>query len=51
MIWAGAAGTIMPIMISRFGYDPALSAGPLLTTTTDVIGYILFLGLAKLLIG
>jgi len=51
MIWAGAAGTIIPVMIDRFGYDPALSAGPLLTTTTDVIGYVLFLGLAKLCIG
>ena len=51
MIWAGAAGTIIPIVISHLGYDPALSAGPLLTTTTDVIGYVLFLGLAKLLIG
>ncbi len=51
MIWAGAAGTVLPIMISHFGYDPALSAGPLLTTTTDVIGYVLFLGLAKLFIG
>jgi magnesium transporter len=51
MIWAGAAGTTIPVMISHFGYDPALSAGPLLTTTTDVIGYVLFLGLAKLFIG
>ena len=51
MIWAGAAGAIMPVMIFHFGYDPALSAGPLLTTTTDIIGYVLFLGLAKLFIG
>ncbi len=51
MVWAGVAGSAMPVMISHFGYDPALSAGPLLTTTTDVIGYVLFLGLAKLFIG
>jgi magnesium transporter len=48
MIWAGGAGILIPIMISRLGFDPALSAGPLLTTSTDVIGYALFLGLAKM---
>ncbi len=47
MLWAGLAGTFLPIMIARFRCDPALSAGPLLTTTTDVLGYVLFLGLAK----
>jgi magnesium transporter len=50
MLWAGIAGTFFPIMISRLGYDPALSAGPLLTTTTDVLGYAIFLGLAQWLI-
>lgn len=47
MIWAGGAGTLLPVMISRMGFDPALSAGPLLTTTTDVIGYAIFLWLAR----
>jgi magnesium transporter len=46
MLWAGAAGTLFPILIARWGGDPTLSAGPLLTTTTDVLGYALFLGLA-----
>ena len=48
MLWAACAGTILPIMIDRMGWDPAISAGPLLTTTTDVIGFSVFLGLAKL---
>jgi magnesium transporter len=47
MAWAGLVGTVLPVIITRLGHDPALSAGPLLTTTTDVIGYAVFLGLAK----
>ena len=50
MVWAGLAGAFLPIFISRLGYDPAVSAGPLLTTTTDVLGFAFFLGFAKLLI-
>ena len=48
MLWAGIAGTLFPIGIARLSGDPALSAGPLLTTTTDVLGYGLFLGLSYL---
>ncbi|PPE03866.1 magnesium transporter [Holospora curviuscula] len=48
MLWAGIAGTLFPIGIARLSGDPALSSGPLLTTTTDVLGYGLFLGLSYL---
>jgi magnesium transporter len=46
ILWASFAGTVFPIIIHRLGMDPAISAGPLLTTTTDVLGYAIFLGLA-----
>ncbi|ARN84820.1 magnesium transporter [Candidatus Nucleicultrix amoebiphila] len=46
ILWAAFAGTLFPIIIHKMGLDPALSAGPLLTTTTDVLGYAVFLGLA-----
>ncbi len=48
MMWAGLAGTIIPLTLARFGMDPAISAGPFLTTTTDVLGFFSFLGLATL---
>lgn len=48
MLWAALAGTLLPIIINRMGQDPAISAGPVLTTTTDVFGYSIFLGLATL---
>ena len=48
MAWASFAGILLPITIHKMGLDPALSAGPLLTTTTDVLGFAVFLGLASL---
>ncbi|MEI8296278.1 MAG: magnesium transporter [Alphaproteobacteria bacterium] len=48
IIWAGAAGTLIPLLFAKIKVDPAVAAGPLLTTTTDVLGYLVFLGLALL---
>jgi magnesium transporter len=48
ILWAAFAGTLLPIVVDRIGLDPAVSAGPILTTTTDVLGYAIFLGLATL---
>ena len=46
MMWSGIAGTMIPLTLSRLGVDPAIAAGPFLTTTTDVLGFFLFLGMA-----
>lgn len=46
MLWAAFAGTMLPIIVHRLGMDPAVSSGPILTTTTDVLGYAIFLWLA-----
>lgn len=48
ILWSGLAGTLVPYFLSRMKMDPAISAGPLLNTTTDVVGFALFLGLATL---
>ncbi|WP_255448448.1 magnesium transporter [Telmatospirillum sp. J64-1] len=48
MLWAGMAGTVIPLTLNRLKIDPALAAGPFLTTTTDVLGFFAFLGLATL---
>ena len=49
MVIAGVAGTMIPIILSAFGQDPAQSSSILLTTVTDVVGFFSFLGLATLL--
>lgn len=48
VMWAGLAGTLVPYFLDRLNMDPAISAGPLLTTTTDVLGFAVFLGLATI---
>lgn len=48
MCWASAGGVLFPILISRLGLDPAVSAGPLLGATSDVLAFASFLGLASL---
>lgn len=47
---AGAlAGVVIPLLMSRFGADPALGGSVLLTTVTDVVGFFCFLGLATII--
>jgi len=51
MVIAGVAGAAVPIMLRRFGQDPAQSSSIVLTTVTDVTGFFSFLGIATLLAG
>ena len=48
LIVAGFAGTIIPLTLDRLNIDPALASGVILTTITDVFGFLSFLGLATL---
>ncbi|MDJ0948145.1 MAG: magnesium transporter [Alphaproteobacteria bacterium] len=50
MLWAGIAGTVIPLALDRLKIDPAVAAAPVLTTTTDVLGFLAFLGLAALVL-
>ena len=42
------AGATIPLILKRLGVDPAIAGGILLTTVTDVVGFMTFLGLATL---
>jgi magnesium transporter len=48
MIAAGLAGAFIPLVLNKFKIDPAISSSALVTTVTDVCGYLSFLGLATL---
>jgi magnesium transporter len=50
MIAAGFAGALIPITLQRLGQDPAQSSSIVLTTVTDVVGFMSFLGIATLLL-
>ncbi len=50
LVAAALAGVTIPLALKRIGIDPALSGSVLLTTVTDVVGFVAFLGFAKLFI-
>ncbi|MFN2349330.1 MAG: magnesium transporter [Thioalkalivibrio sp.] len=49
MLAAGVAGSLVPIILTRLGQDPATASSIILTTITDVAGFFSFLGTAMLL--
>ena len=49
MAMAGLAGALIPVMLTTLRQDPAQSSSIILTTVTDVVGFMSFLGLAALL--
>ena len=50
MVLAGLVGAGIPLLLRRFHMDPAVSSAVFVTTFTDVVGFLLFLGLAAILI-
>ena len=49
MVAAGISGALVPMMLIRLGQDPATASSIILTTVTDVAGFVSFLGTATLL--
>jgi magnesium transporter len=47
---AALAGVLIPLILQRLRIDPALAGGVVLTTVTDVVGFMAFLGLGALLL-
>jgi magnesium transporter len=50
LVVAAFSGAVIPMMLQKMNVDPALAGGVVLTTVTDVVGFIAFLGLATLLL-
>lgn len=48
LLAAALAGTLIPLTLQKMGVDPAVSSTVFLTTVTDVVGFLAFLGLATL---
>ncbi|MEQ8264379.1 magnesium transporter [Pseudohaliea sp.] len=51
LITAGLSGAVLPLVLQRLKIDPALAGGVVLTTVTDVVGFVAFLGLAATFYG
>ena len=50
LVVAAFSGAFLPLLLTKLRIDPALAGGVILTTITDVIGFVAFLGLAALVI-
>ncbi len=50
LVVAAFAGVVVPLTLKRMNVDPALAGGVVLTTVTDVVGFLSFLGLATLIL-
>ena len=50
MLIAGLVGTMVPYVLDKLGADPALASGTFVATTTDMMGFFAFLGLASLVL-
>ena len=48
LVCASIAGASIPLILDKIGIDPALAGGVLLTTVTDCVGFMAFLGLATI---
>ena len=46
MILAGSVGAAVPLIMRRIGIDPAVASAVVVTTFTDVYGFLLFLSIA-----
>lgn len=50
LLAAAGSGVLIPLLLRRFAIDPALAGGVVLTTVTDVVGFLSFLGLGTLIL-
>jgi len=50
LIIASVNGALIPLLFERLGIDPAIAAGPLVTTSNDITGILIYFSLASTMI-
>jgi len=50
LVVGALAGALVPVILKRMSIDPALAGGVVLTTVTDVVGILAFIGLATFIL-
>ncbi len=48
---ASLIGTFVPIVLDKYGIDPAIATGPFITTSNDIFGLLIFFTIAKYMLG
>jgi magnesium transporter len=51
IIMASLIGTFVPLILDKYGIDPAVATGPFITTSNDIFGIFIFFFIAKLILG
>ncbi len=51
VIWANVVGSLLPLLATRFRLDPVLVSGPFTSTLVDATGLLIYLSVAKLILG
>jgi magnesium transporter len=51
IIIASLIGTFIPLLLDKFGIDPALATGPFITPSNDICGILIYFSIAKLILG
>jgi magnesium transporter len=51
IIIASLVGTFTPLMLNKYGIDPALATGPFITTSNDIFGLLIYFSIAKIILG
>lgn len=50
VVWANLLGALLPILAARFGLDPPIVSGPLMSTLVDATGLFIYFSIAKVLL-
>ncbi len=50
IVIASLVGTFIPIILDKYGVDPALATGPFITTSNDIMGIIIYFSIARLIL-
>ncbi|MGX7667287.1 magnesium transporter [Flavobacterium pedocola] len=51
IIIASLNGTFIPIILNKYGIDPALATGPFITTSNDILGILIYFSIARMILG
>jgi magnesium transporter len=50
IVIASLVGTFIPIILDKYGVDPALATGPFITTSNDIMGIVIYFSIARLIL-
>ena len=49
-MWGSLCGSLLPLLLKRMGFDPAVSSAPLVATLVDVTGLVIYFSISIVLL-